>query len=248
MADDNGKGVTPAAYLPFKTFLSAIEVLEHRMPRRLDRTVWRSQSGIVQSQIMMAFRFFGLVNETDEPTAALHRLVENKERRKEHVGALLQHSYRALMELDLTKMSPKMLEDAMGQYNVTGDTRRKAITFFLRAARFADLPMHPLLTAQTRETGNGARKKRAKTAKPQEPQGGDGAAVQSQNGSQSAPAASRKTISLLSGGAVTLEIAANPFLMSPTDRSFVFELIDTLHKYETDHPSVEDEEGEEEDQ
>jgi hypothetical protein len=37
MAEDNEK-TAPAAYLAFKTFLSAIEVLEHRLPGGLSPT------------------------------------------------------------------------------------------------------------------------------------------------------------------------------------------------------------------
>jgi hypothetical protein len=226
----------PAAYLPFKTFISAIEALEQGLPRKLDRTIWRSQSGIIQSQIMMALRFFGLLSEDDTPTPALQRLVEGKEKRKEHVGALLHHAYHNIIDHDLTKMTPRMLEDEMGQYNVSGDTRRKAVGFFLRAAKFAELPMHPLLSAQIRETGSGTRKKRSKSVKPNEPNGND-SPVQ-----LFAPieGASRKTVTLKSGGAVTLEISANPFFMSATDRTFVFALIDKLHDYAGTNPAMND--------
>jgi antitoxin component of MazEF toxin-antitoxin module len=229
---------TPAAYLPFKTFMSALESLEQGLPKKLDRTIWRSQSGIVQSQIMMALRFFSLVNEYDEPTPALQRLVDGKEKRKEHVAALLRHAYRDVVEHDLTKMTPRMLEQAMDQYNVSGDTRRKAVGFFLRAAKFAEIPMHPLLMGQIRETGTGTRKKKAKSAKPNEPNGGGPS-------TQTFPPvvdASRKTIQLASGGAVTLEISANPFLMSASDRTFVFELIDKLHTYAGTEPATDEEE------
>ena len=153
---------TPAAYVPFRTFLSAMDSLEHGIPKVIDRTMWRSQSGVVQSQIMMALRFFDLVDDEDRPTQALHRLVDAKEKRSEHIRALLHHSYHAIIEHDLTKMTPKMLEDAMDEYHVTGDTKRKAVTFFLQAARFADLPMHPLLSGQIRSTLTRRKRQRTK--------------------------------------------------------------------------------------
>ena len=212
---------TPASYLPFKTFISSVEALEQGLPKKLDRTIWRSQSGIIQSQIMMALRFFNLLNEQDEPTPALHRLVEGREKRKEHIASLLQYAYKSIIDHDLTKMTPRMLEEAMNQYNVSGDTRRKAIGFFLRAAKFAEIPMHPLLLGQIRDTGNGTRKKRPKVAKPGE------VPITSPpfSESSSTPGPTRKTIPLTSGGSITLEIAANPFLMSGTDRTFVFEAL-----------------------
>ncbi len=225
MAEEQAR-TAPAAYLPFKTFLSAVEMLQQGLPKRLDRTVWRSQSGVVQSQIMMAFRFFGLVNDAGEPTPALKRLVESPDKRKEHVGALLNHAYKSIVDHDLTAMTPKMLEEAMGDYNVSGDTRRKAIGFFLRAARFAEIPMHPLLAAQIREAGNGARNRRIQSPK------SHGTARESGDaGSMSGTSANSRTIRLNSGGSVTLEVDANPFMMSPEDRTFVFELVDMLQKY-----------------
>jgi hypothetical protein len=231
MAEDTAK-MAPAAYLPFKTFMSALETLEQGLPKKLDRTVWRSQSGIVQSQIMMALRFFGLVNDDGEPTAALHRLIENPGKRQEHIGALLQYAYKSIVDHDLTKMTPRMLEEAMSQYNVSGDTRRKAVGFFLRAAKYAEFPMHPLLWSQIRETGSGTRKKRTKNAKSSELGTGSPAAPEAPP-----PDSSRKTVALKSGGSVTLEISANAFFMSAEDRTFVFGLIDKLHAYTGGSPN-----------
>ena len=125
MSDLASKTTTPAAYLPFKTFLSSIEALEHGLPKKLDRSIWK-QSGIVQGQIMMALRFFNLVDELDQPTPALQRLVDSPDKRQEHIAALLSYAYKDILSHDLTKMTPKMLEEYMGQYNVSGDTRRKA--------------------------------------------------------------------------------------------------------------------------
>src|SRR5579863_8728597 len=135
-----------APYLPFRTFQGAYEALERGIPKRLDRTIWPSQSGLVQSQILMAFRFLGLVNDQDQPTVLLQHLVEDKERRKETVAKIINNSYRALLDHDLTKMTPKMVEEEMERYSVSGETRRKAVAFFLRCAKFAELPMHPLLS------------------------------------------------------------------------------------------------------
>ncbi len=151
-----------AAYLPFKTFLSAIEALEHGIPTKIDRTIWRTQAYVVQTQIIMALRFLGLLDSEDNPTAKLHQLVENKDDRKKVLNNILVDAYRRVIDLDLTKTTTKMLDDAMEQYNVSGDTKKKAVRFFLQAAKFVGMPMHPLLQGQIRNTG--PRKKR--TSKP----------------------------------------------------------------------------------
>jgi Family of unknown function (DUF5343) len=234
---DEAKKATPAAYLPFKTFISSIEALEHGLPKKLDRTVWRSQSGIVQGQIMMALRFFSLIDDEDQPTKLLHELVEKRDLRPRIVGDMVQSSYASILALDLTKMTPKMLEDAMNNYSVQGDTRRKAIAFFLRAVKYAELPMHPLLSAQTRNSTNGFRKKR----KPKDTSGTDGIVLPPSpppsDGSQVS-----KAVTLPSGTTISLNIVAKWLDMSPEERAYVFGLVDQLQNV----PKSDDEEEEDE--
>lgn len=229
-SDANAKS-TPAAYLPFRTFLGAIDALQHGIPKQIDRTIWRSQSGVVQSQILMAMRFFGLVDDQDRPTPALHRLVDGKDKRVECVAALLRHAYREIVDRDLTKMTPKMLEDAMEAYSVTGETKRKAVTFFLQAAKYAEIPMHPLLSGQVRNS-SGQRRKRVKkesglNSGDQIPASGDGASTQQ---------GQVRTLELKSGGKLTLGISVDVFLLSESDRTFVFGLIDQFRKYKEAAP------------
>lgn len=217
----------PAAYLPFKTFLSSVETLGQGLPRKLDRTVWRSQSGIVQSQIMSAFHFLGLLDDDDRPTKLLQSLVEQSDQRPSLVGEMLHGAYIDVLAHDLTKTTPKMLEELMEQYNVQGDTKRKAIAFFLRAAKYAEIPMNHLLSAGMRNTSNAVRKKRKATA----------AATTTANGQQTPAAESSqvvsKTVLLPSGTAITLHIQANWIDMVQTERDYVFGLIDYLRQYTT---------------
>lgn len=221
MEESDLKTTPAAAYLAFRTFMSAIESLEQGVPKRLDRTMWKSQSGQTQGQIMMALRFFGLIDDDDVPTVALHRLIapENKDRRPEQIGALLRHAYKGILDHDLTRMTPKMLEELMSDYNVQGDTRRKAVTFFLQAARYADLPMHPLLFSQIRTSS--PRRKRKKS-----PAENNGAAAPRQ--SIVVGHTTTKKVELASGTTITVEIVGNWLEMSSTERDYVFGLVDKL--------------------
>jgi hypothetical protein len=237
-AETESKSSAPAAYLSFKTFLGAVDALEHGIPKQIDRTIWRSQSGVIQSQIMMAFRFFGFVNESDAPTPALQRFVEGKDRRPEMMASLIRHSYRSIVEHDLTKMSPKMLSDAMDEYGVSGDTKRKALAFFLRAAQFADIPMHPLLSRGMR-SANGPRKKRVNASK----RGLDGSTIAVTPNTQSGiTTKNTRSIQLSSGGTVALSLSFDPFSLSEADREFVYGLVDKLKAYEQANPPTDEEE------
>lgn len=230
MAEEDPK-VVPAAYLPFKTFISSIDALQQGIPRKLDRTIWR-QAGIVQGQIMMAFRFFKLINESDEPTPALHQLVNHPSTRPQQIAALVQQAYSDVLAHDLTKMTPKMLDEAMSKYNVQGDTKRKAMAFFIRAAKYAEMPMLPLLAAQTRNS-NGVRRKRKPIVVEPVPVGPR---------SQSAGNTIIKTVLLPSGAKISLHIDAQWLDLSPAERDYVFGLVDFLQN----HPSLIGDGGDEE--
>jgi hypothetical protein len=207
--------------------MSAIEALEHGIPKQIDRTIWRSQSGFVQGQIMMALRFLSLVDDADRPTAGLHRFIDGKDKRPELVRALLHHAYRDLIDRDMTKMTPKMLDEAMEQYSVTGDTKKKAVRFFLQAAKFAELPMHPLLAGQIRNTTG--RKPRRKAMRD------NGAPAEEPNSHGDITTAAQQrdvtTADLKSGGRLTLIVNVYLVTLSPEDRQFVFAVIDKFKEY-----------------
>jgi hypothetical protein len=239
-------------YLPFKTFLSSLDALSHGVPPKIDRTLWRSQSGVTQGLIMNAYRFFGLVDDTndedssDSSTDYLDQMARHSDKRPEVLRFLIEAQYEPIIggKHDLTKMTLKMLEDSFEQeFSVSGGTKQKAITFFLKAAKFADMPLSPYLSSLLRAT----RKRR-------------GPRQRQDNGStepthvqfvpvQAADAASTHSVRLISGGRLTVSITANPFKMSQDDRQFVFSIVDQLQKYEEEHgdliPLGDEEEGEE---
>jgi hypothetical protein len=223
MPDETNKQSAP--YLPFKTFLGALEALNHGVPPIIDRSIWRTQPGGVQGQIMGALRFFNLIDDTNKPTENLRRLVEKKEHREKAIRALLEWSYADLIKGDLTKMTAKMLEDGIEQYGVTGQTKKKAVTFFLQAARFGDLAISPYLQAQIRATP-GTRRKRRK-----DDEGSDSESILAAPSPACGRSGESETIELKSGGSVTITVSINPFSLEQADRTFVFDLIDKLKGY-----------------
>ncbi len=229
-----------AAYLPFKTFLSAIEALEHGIPKKIDRTIWRTQAYVVQTQIIMALRFLDLLDDEDTPTAKLHELVDKKDDRKKVLHNILVDAYRRIVNLDLTKTTPKMLDDEMEAYSVTGDTKKKAVRFFLQAAKYVDMPLHPLLKAQTRTTG--PRKKR--TPRPVLIGDMNGAADPAY--SPEARATSTTITHLSNGGRMVLLVYGDPFSLPGEERTMVFDLVDKLKAHADAHPAESDDEEEEE--
>jgi hypothetical protein len=238
MAEVEAKKKT-APYLPFKTFLNSLDVFTHGLPTILDRTIWKSQSNVMQGLIMNTYRFLGLVEEYDEPSDALEKMVQHPEQRAAVLRGLIESTYGNEFGRDFSATTPKLLESMFEEtYAVTGATKQKAITFFLKAARFANITLSPFLLNQIRSSTN--RRKRGKTRE-------SGSVTPKENGTT--PQLANTTngnshmIQLASGGAVTISITANPFKTSPEDREFIFGLIDALQKYEATH---EVDEGEDE--
>jgi hypothetical protein len=212
-----------APYLPFRTFLSALEALNHGVPQIIDRTIWRTQPGGTQGQIMGALRFFNMIDDFNKPTSNLLRLVEKKEHRQAGIRALLEWSYADLVKSDLTKMTAKMLEDGIEKYGVSGETRKKAVTFFLQASKFADLALSPYLQMQIRATP-GTRKRRIRAPEGDETSNSSTPLTPNNEGET-------QTIVLKGGGTISLTVSINPFKLEKADRAFVFELIDKLTGY-----------------
>jgi hypothetical protein len=219
------KPTITAPYLPFLTFLGTLDQLaSHGMPNKIDRSVFPSQSGVMQGQIIAALRFFNLVDEHGTPSKTLETLAMNGDSRKANLKPLITSHYADLIKLDLIKVSPSQLDQKFDDYGVSGDTKKKAKTFFVKAAQFVELPLSPLLTRKTRSSG--PRKKRTPGAK----------AAQQENreivNNPPPPNGMTKTIALKSGGELTLALSVNLFDLIGTEREFVFGLIDKIQEYE----------------
>src|SRR5207249_9670289 len=78
------------------------------------------------------------------------------------VRDLLKAGYPEIMAHDLTTMTLPILQDLIEKHNVSGETRKKAITFFLQAAKYAGLPLSTFIkvrstsgTRRRRQRNNG---------------------------------------------------------------------------------------------
>lgn len=207
----------PVPYVPFRTFLAALETLERGCPNQLDRSVWPSSSGAIQGQLLGAFRFLGLMDENHSPTAALAELVTKRAARREVLRALIERNYRTLVALDLARTSPRQLDEAIRQFGLSGATHRKAVSFFLQAAQFAGLPLSVLLKAKTRTAAFGRKR----------------AAPPASSAAETAAAPVAKTVRLRGGGTLTVTASLDLFALAGEDRQLVFDLIDRLQEYES---------------
>jgi hypothetical protein len=229
MADESAPA---AVYVAFPTFKNSIEFLSHGVPNQVDRSTFPGLSGGVQTQLLSGLRFLGLITPDNKPTDALHALaVPDEAARKAQLRTVLQHKYADLFALDLSKTTPDQLSKTMGEsYNVMGDTREKAIRFFLAAAQYVGIHLSRFLAKpQPGAATNGNRTQRTRRSAPRS-RSTSGASAR-EVAPQSPGAGTSRVVELKSGGTLTLAATLDLFALTPEDRKFVFYLIDKLEDY-----------------
>lgn len=118
-------------------------------------------------------------------------------------------------------------------YHVSGATRRKARTFLLKAAEYAEIPLSKLLTAKGPRGPRkpGGSKKTATSDKPANSNN------DKKDGDENDPAANStsgetKSITLSGGSKLTLSLNVTFMQLPKIDRDFVSILIDKLEGHE----------------
>jgi len=232
MATDETPG-TPA-YIPWRTFTNTLDALAQNMPNRIDPSAFPGQSGAVKTQLLLTFRFFGLIAEDGKPTSTLLAIaVADEAARKNALRKLIEQKYAALFALNLMKTTPAEFAEKMTQvYSVTGDTRLKATRFFLASLSYLGIEVSALLLRdKTKVMGNGTPTRRRRMARQRPDEGGDDENDVEQD--DQPQAGESRSVTLKSGGTLTLSASTKFMALSATDRKFVFDLIDKLEDYET---------------
>jgi hypothetical protein len=115
-------------------------------------------------------------------------------------------------------------EELFQRTGASGETVRRCIAFFMAMARAAGIPVSPYIKPHRG-------KKAARRVQKAHRKVGDAGTLP-----VSAPTSERtsKTIHLKSGGSLALDVSVNLFDLDPSDREFVFQVIDRLREYEED--------------
>jgi hypothetical protein len=234
---DEPKATTQAAvYVSFATLNHALDDLSQGIPNVVDKSAFPGLSGGVQNQLMAGMRFLGLIDEAGRPQPALEKLaVAEVDSRKAALRDILQSKYKEIFALDLLKMTPAQLKECMVEsYSVSGDTRDKAVRFFLSAVRYAGIPVSRYLQVTTSAPA-GTRKRRSTGRSTTN--GVDDENDDDDEQPQAAPSAT-KTIMLKSGGSITVSAVFDMFNISDADRKFLLDIIDKLKAYDPEPESI----------
>jgi len=133
-------------YLSYRTLRNYIEALSVTpMPDRIDRTVLGNLSGQVQTQLLNALRYLGLITDSGNPTESLRKLVTTEgDDRKKMLAQVLRHRYPFLFSgFNLQGATPGQIRERFESEGVSGDTTRKSVGFFLAAAKDAEIQLSP---------------------------------------------------------------------------------------------------------
>ena len=211
-------------YIPFKTFLTAVETLGQGLPGTLDRSVWPSFAGGVQSQTLGAFKFLGLVDEDGKVQPILSRLVNAKgDERKNVLREIIESQYAEAIGLAEKNASFQQLQDLFRGYGVQATTLERVVRFFLDACEYAGVRCSPLWakakkTIKRHKRDEGVAKDKTKSRGTNIPMRGE-------------IKPNIKTVQLKSGGALSLSLSVDFMALSREDREWLFDLIDRLNTY-----------------
>lgn len=134
-------------YVSWQTFLGVIERMQPPgiVPTQLDPTFLKTYAGSVQRLLLHAFRSLDLIDpETGQVGESLKQLVSLPEGRPELIRQLLVAHYPWALALDPNATEQQLLDAFAANAGVEGETRRKAVAFFLAAAEYAQVSYSPL--------------------------------------------------------------------------------------------------------
>jgi len=158
-------------YFAFKTLTNMLtQMEEHGPPNRVDRSFLTGMSGAGQTQFIHGLKSLGLIADDGTVQPRLTNLVTAADQRPALFGQLVRERYPEAVRLGNGNATTGELVDLFrDKYGVQGDTARKAIAFYLAAAKYAgDVPLSPNFKTPTIRTGAGSSRRRGRPPKPDE--------------------------------------------------------------------------------
>lgn len=222
-------------YISFNTFKTLLYWLEKEgVPLRIDRSFWKEKfSGANGSKLMGSLRFLGLL-DGDKPTKELEILVSSSlgDERSQIFVNILTKSYRNIPFEELARATPSMIKEWFRVYPIDGHTLRKATTFFINAAREAQIPMSNSIIKMTKSRRiNSQQQIKSLNAVSEEIATINKRTPAVNKLQDSETLRNSTTIPLSNGGTVVVDVAVNLFSLSEEDRSFVFSIVDLAKSY-----------------
>jgi len=162
-SEKDTRSSTPV-YVPYATLISALENLRtHGIPGtgKIDKSIWDTQSGAIQGQLLIAFRFLGLIDDNNRVLPNLPLLTKSSpEERKGQLKRIIEEKYKSIVSLDLNTISQGQLEEAFRAMNVSGSTLVRAVRFFVKACQECGIPISKRVSEKVRGAASSIPRKR----------------------------------------------------------------------------------------
>ena len=216
-----------AAYIPFKTLEGVTETLEQEgVPPRIDRSMFPTFSGSVQSWVLSAFEFLGFTDADGIVQPRLRRWIDESDTRPSIMREIIGEKYAPVVALADRKGTPQQMREEIEKLGVSGTTSQKAVRFYLAASEFAGMPVPATWKKARVSVGTGKRRRRRTRT--------DGAPEETEPEPEKAPdTGPGSTVALGEAGTVTLKTDINLMALEAGDRDWLFRLIDHFHSYES---------------
>lgn len=155
-------------YASFRTILHLLDRIKEDdgAPPRIDRSYLKGSEG-GKTQVLATLKALGLIDGNGNVSPNLTNLVP-VEARKGGFLQLLRLYYAEPNRLGTVNATQKQLEEAFDTWGLNGDTRRKAIAFYLHAAKFCGLPLSKYFKASGGSSSANAKVRRRAATEPDE--------------------------------------------------------------------------------
>ncbi len=163
----DGKSTMPPyyAFSTFKTFLRHMK--PHPLPDRIDKSLLSSFAGGDQGRIMTSLRFLSLIDDKGTPSQRLAELIGAYETDQwaNQLEQLIRANYAPMFAINLASASPGQFNETFRKaYPGAEEVVRKAMTFFVNAARDANIEISAHITKNKKPRAASGTRRRAKAA------------------------------------------------------------------------------------
>jgi len=220
-------------YLSFTTLNNFIDGLAVHMPTRIDKSLMKSMSGASQAALVSALDYLGLRTSDDKPSADLVKLAGVAAADRGPLWkVLITAKYPFLFEgdFDLKRATQGELDERFRSLDISGETIRKCVAFFVAAAQASGIEISPRFRSikSRAPRSPGARTSSPRRRRRQEPAAESPRSTQPDNSSYLAA-----SVSFDGGVTAELRIMGNAFALSATDREALFGWIDKMKSHKS---------------
>jgi hypothetical protein len=162
-------------YATFPSFITFINKLrDTQVPSRIDPSVFGNASGSLSYSIIAGLKSLKLISADGTPTAEFVAFVKaDDDARKPLLQTIMKTGYPTLWRapINLATMTAGQFDEHIrSEYDVKGSTVDKVATFFIQAAKHADLAISPHLAAR-KATASSASSGKSKRQRRNTPEG-----------------------------------------------------------------------------